>query len=67
VDPSAWRDDVIDALLLELPFRRFITIVGPGGIGKTTVALALANVLLESYRDGVWLVELAALRDPDDS
>src|SRR5215469_5089989 len=59
------RDDVINALLLELPVRRFITIVGPGGIGKTTVAIAVANMLLESYRDGVWLVELAALRDPD--
>jgi predicted ATPase/DNA-binding winged helix-turn-helix (wHTH) protein len=58
------RDDIIDALLVELPIRRFITIVGPGGIGKTTVALALANTLLEGYRDGVWLVELAALRDP---
>jgi predicted ATPase/DNA-binding winged helix-turn-helix (wHTH) protein len=58
------RDDVIDALLLELPIRRFITVVGPGGIGKTTVALALANVLLGRYRDGVWLVDLAALRDP---
>jgi predicted ATPase/DNA-binding winged helix-turn-helix (wHTH) protein len=59
------RNDVIDALLLELPVRRFITIVGPGGIGKTTVAIAVANMLLESYRDEVWLVELAALRDPD--
>ena len=55
------RDDIIDAWLLELPVRRFMTIVGPGGIGKTTVALALANTLLESYRDGVWLVELAGL------
>jgi predicted ATPase/DNA-binding winged helix-turn-helix (wHTH) protein len=59
------RDDIIDALLVELPVRRFITIVGPGGIGKTTVAVALANILLESYRDGVWLVELASLRDPN--
>jgi predicted ATPase/DNA-binding winged helix-turn-helix (wHTH) protein len=59
------RDQIIDALLRELPVRRFITIVGPGGIGKTTVALALANVLVGSYRDGVWFVELAALRDPD--
>jgi DNA-binding winged helix-turn-helix (wHTH) protein len=40
------RDQIIDALLRELPVRRFITIVGPGGIGKTTVALALANVLV---------------------
>jgi predicted ATPase/DNA-binding winged helix-turn-helix (wHTH) protein len=59
------RDQIIDALLRELPVHRFITIVGPGGIGKTTVALALANALVGSYRDGVWLVELAALRDPD--
>jgi len=59
------RDNILDGLLLELPVRRFMTIVGPGGIGKTTVALALASMLLESYRDGVWLVELAALRDPD--
>jgi DNA-binding winged helix-turn-helix (wHTH) protein len=59
------RDNIIDALLLELPVRRLITIVGPGGIGKTTVALALANMLLKSYRDGVWLVDLATLRDPD--
>jgi hypothetical protein len=47
------RDNIIDALLLELPVRRFITIVGSGSIGKTTVALALANMLLESYRRSV--------------
>jgi predicted ATPase/DNA-binding winged helix-turn-helix (wHTH) protein len=63
--PPLGRNDIIDALLCELPVRRFITIAGPGGIGKTTVALALANVLVGSYRDGVWLVELAALRDPN--
>jgi predicted ATPase/DNA-binding winged helix-turn-helix (wHTH) protein len=59
------RDDILDTLLLELPVRRFITIVGPGGIGKTTVALALANILLGSYRNGIWFVDLAALRDAD--
>jgi predicted ATPase len=59
------RDDIIEALLLELPIRRFITIVGTGGIGKTTVAMAIANMLLGCYRDGVWLVDLADLRDPD--
>jgi DNA-binding winged helix-turn-helix (wHTH) protein len=62
---SLGRDQIIGALLRELPAHWFITIVGPDGIGKTTVALALADALVGSYRDGVWFVELAALRDPD--
>jgi DNA-binding winged helix-turn-helix (wHTH) protein len=57
------RDQIIDALTGELPARRFITIVGPGGIDKTTAALALANLLVGGYRDDVCLVELGALRD----
>src|SRR6516165_2547809 len=40
------RGDIIDTLLSQLPQRRFITLVGPGGIGKTTVALALADRLV---------------------
>jgi DNA-binding winged helix-turn-helix (wHTH) protein len=47
------RDTITGALSAELPRRRFITIVGPGGIGKTTVALAVANGLIATYRDGV--------------
>jgi DNA-binding winged helix-turn-helix (wHTH) protein len=57
------RDQIIDALIRELPARRFITNAGPGGIAKTTVALALANLLVGGYRNDVCLVELAALRD----
>lgn len=37
--------------------------VGPGGIGKTTVALAVAEALITDYRHGVWLVDLAPIRD----
>jgi predicted ATPase/DNA-binding SARP family transcriptional activator len=50
------------AKLLEL--HRLVTVAGPGGAGKTSVAVELARRLVDGYRDGVWLVELAPLRDP---
>src|SRR5262249_37925851 len=59
------RDDVIAALATELGRRRLLTIVGPGGIGKTTVAVALADGLRGSYKDRTWFVGLASLSDPD--
>jgi predicted ATPase/DNA-binding winged helix-turn-helix (wHTH) protein len=59
------RDDVISRLAQQLVRRRFITIVGPGGIGKTTVAIAIADGVRASYSDGAWYVELSSLSDPD--
>ena len=47
------RKDVVAALKAQLPQERFITVVGPGGIGKTTVAVAVADALRGSYRDGI--------------
>ena len=41
-----------------------MTLVGPCGIGKTTVALRVAELLLQHYRDGVWRVDLAMIDDP---
>ncbi|HEY7382739.1 MAG TPA: winged helix-turn-helix domain-containing protein [Beijerinckiaceae bacterium] len=58
------RSDVVDTLLIQVPQRRFITLVGPGGIGKTTVALAVAHQLSPSYRDGVRFADLAPVTDP---
>lgn len=49
------RRDVVEA--------RLVSIVGPGGIGKTTVALAVAEQALESFEDGVWLVDFAPLQE----
>jgi DNA-binding winged helix-turn-helix (wHTH) protein len=43
------RSDRVGALPAQLLRRRFITIVGPGGIGKSTVALAVAEGLIEGY------------------
>ena len=58
------RDDIIAALAAQLTHRRFLTIVGPGGIGKTTVAVAVAEKVSASYEDGVRFVGLASLLDP---
>ncbi|MBA3841422.1 MAG: winged helix-turn-helix domain-containing protein [Actinobacteria bacterium] len=51
--------------LIERTEIRLISLVGAGGSGKTRLALALASDLAESFSDGVVLVELAAVRDPD--
>src|SRR5260221_3162148 len=58
------RDDAVAAVVSRLSRERLVTIVGPGGIGKTTVALAVAERMITGYDHGVWLVDLAPLGDP---
>ena len=57
------REDTVTALVARLSRQRLVTIVGPGGIGKTTVALAVAEQLIAGYEHGVWLVDLTPLGD----
>ena len=45
------------------PTCRLLTLTGSGGCGKTRLATELGRALLDTYRDGVWIVELAALTD----
>lgn len=47
-----------------LTSQRLVTLIGPGGTGKTRLALELARIQADDFPDGVWLVELAALVDP---
>jgi predicted ATPase len=58
------RADTVSTLAARLPRQRLITIVGPGGIGKTTVALAVGEALIPACEHGVWLIDLASLSDP---
>lgn len=46
-----------------LPVARMLTLAGPGGVGKTRLALRVATQVGRAFPDGVWLVELAALQD----
>ncbi|UII73749.1 helix-turn-helix transcriptional regulator [Pseudomonas sp. HN11] len=58
------RQALIDSLVQQLPEQRFITLTGAGGIGKTTVALRVAELLIGHYRDGIRLLDLAPLNAP---
>jgi predicted ATPase/DNA-binding winged helix-turn-helix (wHTH) protein len=58
------REKAVAALVARLSLQRLMTIVGPGGIGKTTVALAVAERMIANYEHGVWQVDLAPLGDP---
>ena len=44
---------------------RLVTLVGPGGVGKTRLAVEVAASLRDGYRDGAWLIELASVTGPE--
>ncbi len=57
------RQREVEEIIALLREYRFVTIVGAGGVGKTRVAVKLASDVLDSYPDGVWMVDLAPLAD----
>jgi non-specific serine/threonine protein kinase len=59
------RRQEVDAARDRLSQSRLLTLTGVGGVGKTRLALQVAAEVRRAFRHGVWLVELAVLREPD--
>jgi predicted ATPase/class 3 adenylate cyclase len=57
------RQHEVAAVSEALRAHRLVTLVGVGGVGKTRLALQTAAEMLDHYRDGAWLVELAPILD----
>ena len=61
--PLIGREGELAEVLALIHVHRLVTLSGPGGSGKTRLALQAAAELVEEFRDGVWFVSLAALRE----
>src|SRR3984893_16848397 len=59
------RDVELDEILDLSASHRLVTLVGPGGIGKTRLSREVARHLLPRFVDGVWVAERAPLSDPE--
>ncbi len=59
------REQALIEVTSRLHGARLVTLTGVGGCGKTRLALEVARGVMSIYPDGVWLVELAPLTDPD--
>ncbi|MGW5335208.1 BTAD domain-containing putative transcriptional regulator [Streptomyces bauhiniae] len=59
------RESDIDAIGADLAGSRLVTLLGPGGAGKTRLSIEAAEAVRDTVPDGAWLAELAPVDDPD--
>jgi predicted ATPase/DNA-binding SARP family transcriptional activator len=59
------REAELEQLCETVRSHRLVTLIGPGGAGKTRLAVQTAAALREEHRDGAWLVELAGVAEPE--
>jgi len=63
LDRMVGRDGVVEMLSSLLQARRFVSLVGVGGVGKTTVAVSIAHEMLSRFDGGVYFVDLSVIDD----
>ena len=59
------REEEVSKVAARLVQRRLLTLTGTGGLGKTRLAVAVSEILVDEFADGVWFVELAGISDPN--
>ncbi len=59
------RVDECQRLVHDIARRRLVTLLGPGGVGKTRLAIEVGLEAADEWRDGVWFVDLAPVGRPD--
>jgi len=64
LSPVLGRDEDVAKLVSLSKTRRLITILGGGGLGKTTLALATASQLSDAFSEGAYFIDLAGISDP---
>lgn len=60
------RADLVDAIALLLSKQRLVTLIGPGGVGKSTVAISAAEKFVEELQGQVWFVDLSVVSHPSE-
>jgi hypothetical protein len=58
------REKELDAVAAAIKAHQVVTLTGVGGVGKTRLTLEVAGRVADSFPDGVWVIELAAVGDP---
>src|SRR5207302_642285 len=59
------REEEIEQLKARVLAAPLVTLTGPGGCGKTRLAMQVAAELVDEFKDGVWFVDLVSVQDPE--